>query len=245
MFDNGPEIPSTSWLFRDESTLKTGVELVQNNKAISKVAVVGCATGEQVYSLQTLFHNNAQRTDIEIDGYDAKISVLDKAREAEYHPAWKHFRTRERREMLEKFFGVKYTGENSTVFIPEKYQQGITFNYHDIRVGPLPTIYDLIFCSNLLSYFAVGTDPRHQPTLTTILYNLSQSLDEQGVLLTEPPPEAARIPGSAVNTYLKTMDINPYFRSAPQLVVPIYEFIEFPRRERFLAEETRAYVKKI
>jgi chemotaxis methyl-accepting protein methylase len=239
-----PEIPSTTWLFRDPSSLMTGVKLVRENRDINKVAVIGCATGEQVYSLQTLFNTAAKRDDITIDGYDTKTSVLETAKKATYHPTWKHLRNKQLRILVEKLFGGN-VGSNTNIIIPEPYRQGITFKYHDIRFDPLPTLYSLIYCSNLLSYFPEGTNPFHQPTLKTILWNISQSLDQQGILITEPPPQAANIAGHSVSTYLTYMESNPYFRSAPHIVVPIYEFITFPKRERFLAEETKAYIKKI
>jgi len=182
-----------TWFFREPVTLYTLKRLIlptllcDGDRPEFRAWCVGCATGEEVYSLAMMVHDLIRRwkldTPVRLFGTDLDPSVLDTARRGRY--------PRGQCDNLPLKYLDRYceVGDD-TIQVTDQIKQLAVFNVHDVLrdTGPPPdSVYadfDLILCRNLLLYY--DTEARE-----TILRHLLQRLAPGGGLvlgLSDPLP---------------------------------------------------------
>jgi len=127
----------------------------------------GCCNGEEVYSLQLLWHERLAPDDIHltITATDRNETVLERARTGRFpEDAFKDLP----RDLLENGFDR----EDSCYVIKSKYKHEVKFLRQDIRNTMPDGPFDIIFCRNLvLTYFDT---PVRNIVMTDILSRLRQ-----------------------------------------------------------------------
>ncbi len=132
-----------------------------------RVWSVGCASGEEPYSLTLLWAHGLKqqypRLRLEILATDTKNELLERARRACYpFSSVKNLPTDWRKQAFAK---VK-----DEYCLHPIYKQGITFQYHDIRQPAPVTGFDLILCRNLVfTYYDTALQKRVAEQLITAL----------------------------------------------------------------------------
>lgn len=119
-----------------------------------KVWVAGCATGEEVYSLGILLHEEGllkrsliYATDINFNNLktaESGIFSLDKV--AEYT---RNYQAAGGKASFSDYYHARY----SSAIIPEFIRERIVFNYHNLTVDAVFSEMHLIMCRNVLIYF--------------------------------------------------------------------------------------------
>jgi chemotaxis methyl-accepting protein methylase len=160
-------------------------ELVDRGSRQIRAWSAGCATGEETYSIAAcLLDSVPYRPEIEIEviGTDLISRNLATARKGSYG-AWSQ---RPNGPLLHPLFHA-LPGNPSRVEIDERVRQRVRFLEHNLLDPALEGPFDLIFCRNVLVYFAhdaIGRALRH----------LSDALAPGGALVfssmdaTQPPP---------------------------------------------------------
>ncbi len=129
--------------------------LFENKRAEDKIRVwsVGCATGEEAYSLAILLCEEASRREtpprIQLFASDLHRSSLDKAREG-FYPG--DIETDVSDERLERFFQK----EDGGFRIRKELRDLVVFAPHNVLGDPPFSKLDLIACRNLLIYLQRG-----------------------------------------------------------------------------------------
>ncbi len=174
---------SVTKFFRDKEAfeiLKEKVipEIVKNKLLVDtlKIWVVGCATGEEAYSIAILVkeHLTEQKKDLEVKIFASDIDkgALAIASKGIYS---KNIKNDVSEEFLKKYF----TEENDKFKVNDTIRKMIVFANHDIVKQPPYGKIDLISCRNLLIYI--------NPILQKkILSTLHFCLNEAGYLLLGP-----------------------------------------------------------
>lgn len=115
-----------------------------------RIWVVGCATGEEAYSvaisLLEVMGDEAQKATIQIFATDISESALQKARAGVYPES---IRKNVSPERLSRFFEKTETGYK----ISKRIRDMCLFSRHDVTSDPPFSKVDLICCRNLLIYF--------------------------------------------------------------------------------------------
>lgn len=144
--------------FRDPNAyaeLKTKIfpEIMKNREADSpiRIWVVGCATGEEAYSvimslLEYLGKTTPSIKPIQVFATDISEPAIQKARAGIYPESISKNVSKER---LQRFFVKTETGYRIKNFIREM----CLFSWHDVTSDPPYAKLDLICCRNLLIYF--------------------------------------------------------------------------------------------
>ena len=169
-----------SRFFRDEgvfNTIETSVfpTLLKGNPTELKLWSIGCASGEEPYSLSLLwearFEENWPQIHFSVLATDIDESLLKRAKEGRYK---KSSLRQIPQDILEGFFEAK--GE--AYLLKQNIRQSVTFQRHDIlREEPFSEM-DLIFCRNLaFTYFS-------KEAQIEILKKVFRCLREQGYLVT-------------------------------------------------------------
>jgi len=154
-------------------------EIIRRNAARRSLRVwsVGCASGEEAYSLSILLKDDFKR---ELDGWDVTILATDinrhflaRAREGVFR-AWA-FRTNPDAFKLGRFHA-----EGASWVLEPRYREGVTFQFHNLAKSPFPSqdiaAFDLIVCRNVMIYFSPENSQR-------IISRLGDCLADGGWLL--------------------------------------------------------------
>ena len=112
---------------------------------------VGCASGEEPYSLAILWQTELQKTvpnmKFEITATDSDPQMLERAREACYAPG-------SLKELPAELRDCAFTRENERYRLNADYQRDVTFLEQDVREVPPDCRFDLVLCRNLVfTYF--------------------------------------------------------------------------------------------
>jgi len=135
----------------------------------------GCAAGEEPYSINIQVRTTClglQSRDFEIDAVDIDSERLEMARQAVYRP--NSLRTLNA-DQLARFFVPK--GAGGEYELRRTFRSGVRFdrgNIIDLSDRPART-YDVIFCRNVLIYFA-------EPALKVAIENFARLLRPGGLL---------------------------------------------------------------
>jgi chemotaxis protein methyltransferase CheR len=171
-------IKETSW-FRNKKDFETLAytilpQLLQKSKTIRLVSA-GCATGEEVYSILIhLWESPYWQPDIQLFflATDLDLHSLEVAKKGIY-PA-------DKLQSVTQKIQAKYFMklDDNLVQIKPEYRSRVVFLPHNLKVSPLPVsqgLWDVIFCRNVLIYFATEGKSK-------ILENFSSVLADHGYL---------------------------------------------------------------
>jgi chemotaxis protein methyltransferase CheR len=121
-------------------------QVVQQGRRDFRVWSVGCASGEEAYSLELLWSyfikQNYPQLSLQILATDTKHELLDRAQQACYSFS-------SVRNLPDQWREQAFLRSNDDYCLQAMYKQGITFQYHDIRQAVPATGFDLILCRNL------------------------------------------------------------------------------------------------
>ena len=176
-----------SRFFRDKrvfSTLQLEIlpELVRKMKQrgeegnILRIWSAGCAAGEEPYSLKILWeldvkqHAADMQPRLEIVATDSDPQMLDRAARACYPYS-------SIKNIPEDWRQLAFDKSNGEFCLLPRFQQGLNFMRHDVRVETPPGVFDLILCRNLvMTYF--------EPDLQRqVLRRLENVLKPEGMLI--------------------------------------------------------------
>lgn len=131
-----------------------------------RIWVPGCATGEEVYSIAILLHdqlgNDVNRYNIQIFGTDLDQDAIIRARKGLY-PASTVVEVN--RELVDKYF----TSADNTVQVIKSIREMIVFAKQDLTQDPPFSHLDVISCRNLLIYFNSSLQKKIVPMFHYIL----------------------------------------------------------------------------
>jgi len=131
---------------------------------------VGCASGEEAYSLALLVDELAPAgLEVSIVGTDISASILAVARAGSYGPA-------RLTEVPPAVLARYFTREGSSYRLIEQVRTMVRFERHDVLTSPAFPAADLILCRNVLIYFTREEQAR-------ILARFAAALPEGGVLV--------------------------------------------------------------
>ncbi len=144
---------------------------------VFRVWVIGCSSGEEVYSIAILLHERIKKTGqnfkIQIYGTDLDDDAIEIARMGIYPCSISQHVTRER---LRRFFIKEKIGYR----IKKSIQERIVFSVHNvIKDAPPDVQFDLLTCRNLMIYLT----PELQQQLIPIFH---YTLKSGGVLFLSP-----------------------------------------------------------
>ncbi len=154
-------IASTTCFFREMETFSAFMEVgIPEN---SRIASVGCSTGEEAYSLAIL-------TSMQIDGYDSNPANIEHALRGEYIF---FFDPPQELEGMAEIYGSA-----KRVKIRQDVKKRTNFQLHDIMDGKLPRNYEAVFLMNMLYHYPEKGRKR-------IIENVRRSLNCGGLLACE------------------------------------------------------------
>jgi chemotaxis protein methyltransferase CheR len=139
-----------------------------------KIWSVGCANGEEPYSLSILWREKFEKIwsqiDLSILATDINEDLLGRAREGRYK---KSSLKEVLEEILRRFFKI----ENGFYILDRSIRESVEFKKHDIIHGELFSGMDIIFCRNLaFTYFS-------KECQMNVLKKIARSLNEGGYLI--------------------------------------------------------------
>jgi len=139
-----------------------------------KIWLVGCANGEEPYSLSILWREKFEKILPQIRftilATDINESLLGRAREGRYK---KSSFKEVLEEILRRFFKI----ENGFYILDRSIRESVEFKKHDIIHGELFSGMDIIFCRNLaFTYFS-------KECQMNVLKKIARSLNEGGYLI--------------------------------------------------------------
>ena len=121
---------------------------------VIRVLIAGCSTGEEPYTLNIFAKENQYRFwgySLEIDAFDIDTDALQIAKGAEYTERSLRFMDE---ESINKYFKKN---SQKRYLLKDMYRQGITFNWGNIlKIDTYHRsfLYDVVFCRNVIIYFA-------------------------------------------------------------------------------------------
>jgi len=126
---------------------------------------VGCASGEEPYTLTILWQTELQQRfpgiKLDVTATDSDTQMLERAREARYDFG-------SLKELPVELRDRVFTRENNTYFLDADYRRGVTFVEQDVREAQPDGRFDLVLCRNLVfTYF----DDRLQTRLLSRIVN--------------------------------------------------------------------------
>lgn len=147
-------------------------KLVARQRRLLRVWSVGCASGEEPFTLAMILHQPALQRGIHpfILATDVSPRILTRAREAV-------FRRSELRYIPHHYRQIYFSETKPGLFrLCSELRRLVIFRQHDLLQNEAPGFFDLIVCRNLLIFFR----PEAQEQ---ILNKIVQSLAEGGLLL--------------------------------------------------------------
>ncbi len=190
--------------------------------------VVGCATGEEAYSLAMLLHEQKRQLSapvkIQIFASDIDRSVLDIAREGVYPRSIEADVSRER---LAYFFDASGDSYRVKAWLREM----VLFSTHNLVSDPPFARLDMISCRNVLIYFK--SDLQSQ-----VFDTFHYALEPEGILLLGNSENAPRDTFNATNKSHHIFERNSETLSTPRRVPSISSFKpRWQHRKRPKSEE--------
>lgn len=117
---------------------------------VVRVWIVGCSTGQEVYSLAVLLADYISEQKLKID---FKIFATDLDKEALQAASKGIYLTNEGNVIPEKLLNKYFTKRIDRIQIDKFIRDRVVFSVHDVTVNPPFSHMDLISCRNLLIYF--------------------------------------------------------------------------------------------
>ncbi|AMQ56494.1 hypothetical protein AO498_08700 [Algoriphagus sanaruensis] len=124
------------------------VQVPENN--ILRIWVVGCSSGQEVYSIAMLLADHIAELKLNID---FKIFATDLDKEALQVASKGIYLANEGNEIPEKLLTKYFTKRIDRIQIDKFIRDRVVFSVHDVTVNPPFSHVDLISCRNLLIYF--------------------------------------------------------------------------------------------
>ncbi|MEA3209785.1 MAG: chemotaxis protein methyltransferase CheR [Chthoniobacter sp.] len=156
-------------------------DLIRRNQAIRKLRIwsAGCSIGAEPYSIAILLKRDLGHLlagwEISIVATDINRDFLDRARAGKYEE-WAF------RSVPDEIKSSCFSKSGSSWVIDPRYQESISFQYHNLVKDPCPSLrnhldgFDLIVCRNVTIYFS-------QQTVRDLVQELYFSLPDNGWLL--------------------------------------------------------------
>jgi len=169
-----------SRFFRDQevfNTLRRSILpnlLKEKNQGELKIWSIGCASGEEPYTLSLLWKENFEgihpEVRLSILATDIDENMLERAREGRYKKS-------SIREVPEEILRKCFNREGDEYVLDQSIRQTVEFERHDILQEEPFNEMDIIFCRNLaMTYFS-------KETQMAVLKKLATSLKEKGYLV--------------------------------------------------------------
>ncbi|HWG91230.1 MAG TPA: protein-glutamate O-methyltransferase CheR [Candidatus Thermoplasmatota archaeon] len=160
------------WSFLLDDALPPLLEARAASGDLFRAASLGCAGGQEPYSLAMTLNEAAQGLDVDwqVEGFDMDPGALEMAEEALYPAA---ALAEVSRAALDRYF--TQLDEECFEVIPSL-RARVRFRKHDILTEPLPARYDLIACRNVMIYV-------DGPAKERLLDKIHGSLQEDGILV--------------------------------------------------------------
>ena len=138
-----------------------------------RVWSAGCSTGEEPYSIAISIEETAERLGIKsynysISGTDLDQLVLHKAVDGRYEGRTMDNMAEARRKKYFNFDGKVYS-------VAERLKRNIAFSRHNLMDHFKKDFFDLVFCRNVIIYFA-------RELQKTVLEHYYDALKEKGIL---------------------------------------------------------------
>lgn len=144
-------------MFRDPSfyrKLKTEVIPILKTYPFIKIWHAGCSTGEEVYSMAILLHEEGLLERSQIYATDFNQTVLKKASEGIYHiNKVKEFTFNYQKSGGTQSFSDYYTAKFESVILNKELKSNITFADHNLVCDNSFAEVHLVICRNVLIYF--------------------------------------------------------------------------------------------
>ncbi len=112
----------------------------------ARAASLGCASGEEPYTLRLLWNERWPAAGLDILAVDVREEVLERARTAAYPPASVHSVPA---DVLARRFAPEATADGTVYRLAPALTAGVRFVRRDFMREPLPAPLDLILCRNV------------------------------------------------------------------------------------------------
>jgi chemotaxis protein methyltransferase CheR len=168
-------------MFRDPTfylAFRTRVVPVLRSYPLLKIWLAGCATGEEVYALAILLHEEKLLERTQIYATDLSYEGLERAKRGVYPTARVETFTSNYQQAggtgnLSDYYTSSYDGEN--IVMRESLRRNVLFFRHNLVSDHVFGEMNVIMCRNVLIYFGAELKDR-------VLHTLDQSLCPRGVL---------------------------------------------------------------
>jgi chemotaxis protein methyltransferase CheR len=168
-------------MFRNPSFYRSLREKVIKRLAtypVIKIWIAGCATGEEVYSMAILLHEEGLLQRSIIYATDINQKSLHIARQGSYPlEAMKTHEKNYREAGGAAVFSKYYSVAGSSALLDHQLQQNVVFSAHNLAADQSFNEFQLITCRNVLMYF----NPSLQDRVTTLFYDSLCSLGMLGL----------------------------------------------------------------
>jgi chemotaxis protein methyltransferase CheR len=169
-----------SRFFRDQEVFNTlGQSIIPNllkeeDRKELKIWSIGCASGEEPYTLSLLWKEKVERVfpkiRLSVFATDIDENMLERAKQGRYKKS-------SLKEVPEEILGKFFDREGDEYRLDLSVRQTVEFKRHDILQGKPFDEMDIIFCRNLaLTYFS-------KEAQMAVLRKLATSLKEKGYLV--------------------------------------------------------------
>jgi len=144
-------------MFRDPTFYKSLRENVLKRLAtypFIKVWIAGCATGEEIYSIAILLHEEGLLNRSVIYATDINQKSLQIARDAVYPLEYmKNYTANYQKAGGTRAFSEYYKAKYNSVMFDRSLKQNIVFSPHNLAVDNSFNEFQLVICRNVLIYF--------------------------------------------------------------------------------------------
>lgn len=133
---------------------RTGVVPILRTYPFVRIWVAGCASGEEVYSLAILLHEENLYERCRIYGTDLSESVVQKAKAGVFPLAqMKDYTANYIRAGGREDFSSYYTAQSDGAIFRSWLRDNVVFAQHNLVTDGSPNEFNLIFCRNVMIYF--------------------------------------------------------------------------------------------
>ena len=120
-----------------------------------RIWVAGCASGEEVYSLAILLHEENLYERCRIYGTDISESVVQEAKTGVFPlAAMKDYTANYIRAGGKEDFSTYYSADHGGAVFRPWLRENVVFAQHNLVTDSSPNEFNLIFCRNVMIYFA-------------------------------------------------------------------------------------------
>lgn len=132
------QLPQAERIFTEDPLGKRN-ELIE-------IAVVGCSYGIEVYSYAALCETHGF-AHYSVDGFDVHSDRLEVAKIGRYGLGWDTDLVLKDNRIKR---GLVFKGRDKALHIKKDLKKRARFFHHDISLEPLPILYDVVVCTNVL-----------------------------------------------------------------------------------------------